>query len=94
MVAAIVLGILIALIGFIPYAFVMRKSRKMVTSDVMGNLKWFLLTFVISFVVLVVALIVCAKVAHDVALPFAAAEILTFIVVTIVVGLTSRGAKN
>lgn len=95
MAAAIIAGIIIALVGFVPYAFMMKRSRKMMAEGSMNGLKWLLLTFVVSFAILLIALIVCSKVAHDVVLPFAFAEILTFIVVVIAYGLlNNRGAKN
>ena len=94
MVVAVVVGILFGLVGFVPYAIVTKRARAMASGGAMGYLKWLLLTFFISFAVLVVAMVVCAKVAHDVALPFALAEILTFVVVIIVFGLFGRGEKN
>ena len=93
MVIAIVLGVVIAIVGFLPYAFATTRARKMSSGDTMGHLKWLLVTFFISFAILVIALVVCTKVAHDVALAFAAAEILTFIVAIIALGLFGQKRK-
>lgn len=90
MVAAILAGIAIALVGFMPYAVVMKRSRKMMAEGSLNGVKWLLITFFISFAVLLIAVIVCSKVAHDVVLYFAIAEILAFIVVVIAYGLASR----
>lgn len=90
MATAIIAGILVGLIGFVPYPVVIGKTRKLPSQDGMGYLKWLLVTFAISFAVLVVALVIASKVAHDVAMPFAIAMILTFVVAVIVYGLISR----
>lgn len=94
MVVAIVVGIIVALIGFAPYAFMMKRSRKMMAEGSLSGLKWLLLTFALSFAILIIALIICSKVAHDVAIYFAGAMILTFIVVVIAYGFATRGANN
>ena len=94
MAIAIIAGVIVAIIGFLPYAFMIKRSRKMMAEGSLSGLKWLLLTFAISFAILIVALVVCAKVAHDVAIYFAGAMILTFIVVVIAYGLASRGAKD
>lgn len=93
MVAAIIVGILVGLIGFAPYFIVTKKARSLAANGNPGYLKWLLITFFISFVILVIAIIVCSKVAHDVALPFAAAMMITFIVVVIVFGFANREKK-
>lgn len=66
----------------------------MTSSEIMSHQLGFLLLVVaLSFVILVAALVACSTLAHDVALPFALAEVLTFIVVVIVLGLASRGRR-
>lgn len=90
MAAAIIAGIVVALIGFAPYPVVIGKVRKMPSQGSTGYLKWLLVTFAISFVVLVAALIIAAKIAHDVALPFAVAMVIAFVAAVIVYGLISR----
>lgn len=94
MAVAIVAGIIVAILGFLPYAFMIKRSRKMMAEGSLSGLKWLLLTFAASFAILLIALIACAKLAHDVAIYFAIAMILTFIVVVIAFGLASRGAKD
>lgn len=90
MAAAIIVGVLVGLIGFLPYPFVIGKARKMPSQDGTGYLKWLLVTFAVSFAVLVAALIIASKFAHDVALPFAGAMVITFVASVFVYGLISR----
>ena len=80
MAAAIALGILAGIAGFIPLFIALRLSRNS-TSPLSAGL-YGLGGFFVSLIVVAVALIICAVVAREMVLPFAVAEILTLVVVT------------
>ena len=75
MAAAIALGILAGIAGFIPLFIALRLSRKSTSTSPLSG-------FFVSLIVVAVALIICAVVAREMVLPFAVAEILTLVVVT------------
>ena len=83
MAVAILIGICVGFVGFLPLFFALRLTRRSLDSSIMKLALTGLGAFLISLIVLVVALIVCAKVAHDVLLPFGAAEVVTLIAATI-----------
>ena len=76
MAAAIALGILAGIAGFIPLFIALRLSSPL-SAGLYG-----LGGFFVSLIVVAVALIICAVVAREMVLPFAVAEILTLVVVT------------
>ena len=81
MAAAIVLGILAGIAGFIPLFIALRLSRKSTSTSPLSAGLYGLGGF-FSLIVVAVALIICAVVAREMVLPFAVAEILTLVVVT------------
>lgn len=95
MVVAIILGILAGAVSYIPHLLVSVKARKIIVAgNTLGTLGWFVGAIAASFVILFAALVACKLIAADVVLPFAAAEVVTFIVVAIVFGLiNNRGRK-
>ena len=81
MAAAIALGILAGIAGFIPLFIALRLSRNLLLPPLSAGL-YGLGGFFVSLIVVAVALIICAVVAREMVLPFAVAEILTLVVVT------------
>ena len=75
MTAAIALGILAGIAGFIPLFIALRLSRKSTSTSPLSAGLYGLGGFFVS-------LIICAVVAREMVLPFAVAEILTLVVVT------------
>lgn len=95
MAVAVVLGVLAGAVSYLPHVVVTRKARTLVTAgNVAGQLGWFVLAVAVSFALLVVALVACKLAAPDVILPFAVAEIVTFVVVVVVAGFTGRNARK
>lgn len=82
MAAAIALGILAGVAGFIPLFIALRLSRKSTSTSPLNAGLYGLGGFFVSLIVVAVALIICAVVAREMVLPFAIAEILTLVVVT------------
>lgn len=82
MAAAIALGILAGIAGFIPLFIALRLSRKSTSTSPLSAGLYGLGGFFVSLIVVAVALIICAVVAREMVLPFAVAEILTLVVVT------------
>ena len=83
MAVAILIGICVGFVGFLTLYFALRLIRKQPDSPIMKLALTGLGAVLISLIVLVVALIACAKTAHDVLLPFGAAEVVTLIAATI-----------
>lgn len=81
MVLGVVLGIVVGVVSFLPLLAGLRRVKQMeAQSSAAGYVGPALLSVAASFVILLGAAIVCALVAHDVALPFAIAEIVTLVV--------------
>lgn len=89
MVAAVIVGIVVGLVSIVPFRIATKKIRTVNPTHSLDMLAPFLLTIAASFVVLVAGLIVCKMAASDVLVPFAAAELVAFVVGVIVFGLVS-----
>lgn len=82
MIAAIALGIVAGIVGFIPLFVALRLSRKSTSMSPLNAGLYGLAGFFVSLVVVAIALIVCALVARGSVVPFAVAEIITLVVAT------------
>lgn len=82
MVAAVALGIVAGIAGFIPLFIALRLSRKSTSTSPLNAGLYGLAGFFVSLVVVAIALIVCALTARELVVPFAVAEIVTLVVAT------------
>lgn len=82
MVAAIALGIVSGIIGFLPLFIALRLSRKSTSTSPLNAGLYGLGGFFVSLVVVAIALIICAMVARELVLPFAIAEIVMLVATT------------
>ena len=83
MAVAILVGLCVGFVGFLPLYFALNATRKSLDSAIMKLALVGLGAFLMSLVVLAVALLICSKVAHDMLLPFGAAEVAMLIASTI-----------
>ncbi len=93
MVAAIVLGALSGVLGFLPLFGGLRLARRVTETSNLGHMGLLLLSVLASFLILFVTLIVCVVTARDLVLPFALAEVLALIVVAIGFGVVKLVRK-
>lgn len=82
MIAAVVLGIVAGIAGFIPLFVALRLSRRSTSTSPLNAGLFGLGGFFVSLVVVAIALIVCAVVSRESVIPFAVAEIVTLIAAT------------
>ena len=75
MIAAIVLGAVSGILGFLPLYMGLRLARKATPTSNLGHAGALLLGVLLSFLILVAAFIVCIFVARDLVLPFVLAEV-------------------
>lgn len=87
MAVAIIVGIIVGVVSVVPFNVAIKKIRTVDPTSSLNLLGPFLLTILVSFIMLVAGLIVCKLVAPDVVLPFAAAELLAFIVGVLAFGV-------
>lgn len=87
MVAAVIVGILVGIVSVVPFSVAVKKIRTVDPTHSLNLLGPFLLTIAVSFIILVAGMVVCKLVAPDVALGYAAAELVTFVVGVIVFGV-------
>ncbi len=87
MAVAIIVGIIVGVVSVVPFSVAIKKIRTVDPTSSLNLLGPFLLTILVSFIMLVAGLIVCKLAAPDVVLPYAAAELLAFIVGVIVFGV-------
>lgn len=87
MVAAIVLGILSGIAGFVPLVIGLRMARYVTRTSNLGHMGLLLLSLTTSFTVLFITLVICIKLARDVVLPFTLAEVLSLSVAAVGLGI-------
>ena len=75
MIAAIVLGAVSGILGFLPLYMGLRLARKATPTSNLGHAGALLLGVLLSFLILVAAFIVCIFVARDLVLPFVLTEV-------------------
>lgn len=88
MVAAIVLGLLVGVVSFLPLLLGINLARKASPASNLGHAGALMLGVFISFVILAVAVIVCIVAFRDYTVPFALAEAGALIACAIVFGFT------
>lgn len=87
MAAAIIVAVLVGIASVVPFNVAIKKIRTVDPTKSLNLLGPFLLTLAASFVILVAGMVICKVAAPGVAMPFAAAEIITFVVGVIVFGV-------
>ena len=86
MVVAIVAGLCVGVLSFMPLVFGLRMARNASPTSNLGHAGALLLGVLLSFVILAVCLVVCLVAFRDVAVPFAVAEAGALIVFAVVYG--------
>jgi len=87
MVAAVVLGAVCGVLGFLPLYMGLRLARKATATSNLGQAGAVLLGVLVSFVFLATVFIVCAVVTRDLVLPFVLAEAAGLSVSAVVYGI-------
>ena len=90
MVAAIVLGIVVGAVSFVPYVIGLRQAKHATRTSNFGHMAILMLALLVSVIVLFGATIACIVFARDLIRPFALAEVLTLIVVAIAYGVVKQ----
>ena len=93
MIAAIVLGAVSGILGFLPLYMGLRLARKATPTSNLGHAGALLLGVLLSFLILVAAFIVCIFVARDLVLPFVLAEVGGLVVSAVVFGFGTFARK-
>ena len=86
-VLGVIVAVLVGLVSVIPFNVAIKKIRAVDPTKSLNLLGPFLLTIAASFVILVAGMVVCKLVAPDVALAYAVAELVAFVVGVIVFGV-------
>ena len=86
MVTAILLGVVVGAVSFVPYVG-LRKAKHATRTSNFGHMTILLLALLVSIVILFGATLVCIFTARDVILPFTLAEVITLAVVAIAFGV-------
>ena len=87
MVVAVIVGILVGAVSIIPFNIAMKKIRAVDPTHSLNLLGPFLATIAVSFVILVAGMVVCKLAFPQVALAYAAAELMTFVIGIVVFGV-------
>ena len=87
MVIAVIVAVLVGLVSVIPFNVAIRKIRAVDPTKSLNLLVPFLLTIAASFVVLIAGMVACKLVAPEVALAYAVAEFVAFVIGVIVFGV-------
>ena len=93
MIAAIVLGAVSGILGFLPLYMGLRLARKATPTSNLGHAGALLLGVLLSFLMLVAAFIVCIFVARDLVLPFVLAEVGGLVVSAVAFGFSTLARK-
>lgn len=87
MVVAVIVGILVGAVSIIPFSVAIKKIRTVDPTHSLNLLGPFLATIAASFVILIAGMVVCKLVFPQVALAYAAAELMTFVIGIVVFGV-------
>ena len=85
---AIVVGLLVGAVGFIPTIKLSTRMRRMMAEkNGVGSVGLFLLSLAVSFLIMLIAILICANLARDVLLPFVLSLAVGLSVTAIVFGI-------
>ncbi len=87
MVVAVIVGILVGAVSIIPFSVAIKKIRTVDPTHSLNLLGPFLATIAASFVILIAGMVVCKLAFPQVALAYAAAELMTFVIGIVVFGV-------
>ena len=87
MVVAVIVGIIVGIASVMPFNVAIKKIRTVDPTLSLNLLGPFLLTIAASFAVLIAGMIVCKLAFPDVALVYAASEVVAFVAGVIVFGV-------
>lgn len=88
LVIAIVVGLLVGAVGFIPTIKLSTRMRRMMAEkNGVGSVGLLLLSLAVSFLIMLIAILICANLARDVLLPFVLALAVGLSVTAIVFGI-------
>lgn len=87
MVQAIVLGIVIGALSFVPYVIGLNRAKHVTRTSNFGHMTILLLALLVSIVILFGATLVCIFAARDVIVPFTVAEFVTLVAAAIAFGV-------
>ena len=87
MVVAVIVGILVGAVSIIPFSVAIKKIRTVDPTHSLNLLGPFLATIAASFVILIAGMVVCKLTFPQVALAYAAAELMTFVIGIVVFGV-------
>ena len=87
MVVAVIVGILVGAVSIIPFSVAIKKIRTVDPTHSLNLLGPFLATIAASFVILIAGMVVCKLAFPEVALAYAAAELMTFVIGIVVFGV-------
>ncbi len=90
---AIIAGILVGVVGFLPLVFGMNKARNASPTSNLGHAGALLLGVLLSFIVLGAGMVICIAAFRDYALPFVLAEAGALIATAIVFGISKQLRK-
>lgn len=93
MVAAIVLGIVVGIVSFIPFAVGLGKAKLVTPTSNFGYVTILLLSLLVSVIILFGATIACIVFARDVLLPFAIAEFAALVVAALALGIAKQARR-
>ncbi|MBR5259753.1 MAG: hypothetical protein IKV48_04705 [Eggerthellaceae bacterium] len=88
MAAAIILGLLSGILGFVPLAVGLHMTKKVTETSNFGHMAILMLGLIISFVILFAAAVICVLVARDIVLYFVLSEAISLCLVTIGFGIS------
>ena len=88
MAAAIILGLLSGVLGFLPLFVGLRMTKKVTETGNFGHMAILMLALLISFALLFACAIACVMLARDLALHFALSEAVGLCLVTIGFGIS------
>ena len=88
MAAAIILGLLSGILGFVPLAVGLHMTKKVTETSNFGHMAILMLALLISFVLLFAVAVACVMVARDIVLYFVLSEAIGLCLVTIGFGIS------
>lgn len=89
MIAAIAVGAISGIIGFLPLYLGLRLARKATPTSNLGHAGALLLGVLLSFLLLIASFVICALVARDLVLPFVLAEVGGLVVSAVAFGFST-----
>ena len=87
MVIAIIIGILVGIIGYLPFEFALSKLRTLDPTKSAGLAGLFALAIGASFVLLGGGIIACRFIAYDALIPYTVSELVVFLVAVVFCGV-------